>query len=91
MPRTRNKKRNNENESNICDGTYAEDLEDLKTQVKDLQILLTERQNATSSKTIKSVPQPEKFSFIRNEWSKWLKYYERYRSAAKLNECPENI
>lgn len=69
----------------------SEDLEmaDLRRQVEALQKTITEISGDRAPTFVNTVPAPETFSFQKQEWKAWIKHFDRFRMAAKLDKATE--
>lgn len=62
-----------------------QEIENLKRQLLQLQNTLTNQAPAQTVVQQNTVPSPETFSFIKEEWEAWVQHYERFRVAAKID------
>ena len=66
----------------------TEQLKKLQQQVSGLQASCIQ-QPATVMSTLSQLPPPDKFTFQKEDWQVWIKHYERYRTATKMNASDE--
>ncbi|KAK9701620.1 hypothetical protein QE152_g30465 [Popillia japonica] len=61
----------------------ASEIEELRKDVAALK----QKQGSTYS----AIPGPEPFSFVKEEWKPWIKHFERYRMAVRLDQEDEKL
>jgi hypothetical protein len=73
-------------------------MAELRKQLEEIQQALAQLQNqrppqvgqqSETQTVINSVPAPEKFTFIKDDWKSWITHFEHYRKATKQDAKTE--
>lgn len=75
-----------------------QELEELRKIVAVLQIQGCQNQNQEHTpiqkrvtSTVSQIPTIQKFSYDKNDWTKWITYYERYRIVTEINTASQKM